>query len=186
MFEQKDYYLKRIKCWEWFQISIGDIHSWDQWSLSLSPTPTVCTNSNMSFKHSQAIGLGEKVYKPRFMLHHIVFCAAHTSFFLSPCLSSSPSFSFSLAMSSEKAMPPHSSTLAWKIPWTEEPVGLQSMGSLRVGHDWANSLSFFTSLHWRRKRQSTPVFLPGESQGQGSLVGCPLCGRTESDTTEPT
>ena len=35
----------------------------------------------------------------------------------------------------EKAMAPHSSTLAWKIPWTEEPVGLQSMGSLRVGHD---------------------------------------------------
>ena len=38
-----------------------------------------------------------------------------------------------------------SSTLAWKIPWTEEPGGLQSMGSLRVGHDWATSLSLFTS-----------------------------------------
>ena len=37
--------------------------------------------------------------------------------------------------SAEKAMAPHSSTLAWKIPWTEEPGGLQSMGSLRVGHD---------------------------------------------------
>ena len=35
----------------------------------------------------------------------------------------------------EKAMAPHSSTLAWKIPWAEEPGGLQSMGSLRVGHD---------------------------------------------------
>ena len=35
----------------------------------------------------------------------------------------------------EKAMAPHSSTLAWKIPWTEEPGGLQSMGSLRVGHN---------------------------------------------------
>ena len=35
----------------------------------------------------------------------------------------------------EKAMAPHSSTLAWKIPWTEDPGGLQSMGSLRVGHD---------------------------------------------------
>ena len=99
MFEQKDYYLKRIKCWGWFQISIGDIHSCDQWSLSLSPTPTVCTNSNMSFKYLQAIRLGEKVYKPRFMSHHIVFCSVHTSFFLSPCLSSSLSFSFSLAMS---------------------------------------------------------------------------------------
>ena len=43
--------------------------------------------------------------------------------------------------SEEKAMAPHSSTLAWKIPWTEEPGGLQSMGSWRVGHDWATSLS---------------------------------------------
>ena len=42
---------------------------------------------------------------------------------------------------SEKAMAPHSSTLAWKIPWTKEPGRLQSMGSLRVGHDWATSLS---------------------------------------------
>ena len=41
----------------------------------------------------------------------------------------------------EKAMVPHSSTLAWKIPWMEEPWRLQSMGSLRVGHDWATSLS---------------------------------------------
>ena len=83
-------------------------------------------------------------------------------------------------------MAPHSSTLAWKIPWTEEPGGLQSMGSLRVGHDWATSLSLFTFLHWRRKWQPTPVFLPGESQGWGSLVGCRLWGRTESDTTEVT
>ena len=41
---------------------------------------------------------------------------------------------------SEKAMGHHSSTPAWKIPWTEEPGGLQSMGSLRVGHDGATSL----------------------------------------------
>ena len=72
----------------------------------------------------------------------------------------------------EKAMAPHSSTLAWKILCTEEPGGLQSMGSWRVGHDWAISLSLFTFMHWRRKRQPTPVFLPGESQGRGSLVGC--------------
>ena len=39
---------------------------------------------------------------------------------------------------------------------------------------------------WRRKWQPTPVFLPGESQGRGSLVGCCLCGHTESDTTEVT
>ena len=84
----------------------------------------------------------------------------------------------------EKAMAPHSSTLAWKIPWTEEPGGLQSMGSLRVGHDWVTLLSLFTFMHWRRKWQPTPVFLPGESQGRRSLVGCRLWGRTESDTTE--
>ena len=47
-------------------------------------------------------------------------------------------------------------------------------------------LSLFTFMHWRRKWQPTPVFLPGESQGQGSLVGCHLWGRTESDTTEAT
>ena len=41
-------------------------------------------------------------------------------------------------------------------------------------------------MHWRRKWQPTPVFLPGESQGRGSLVGCRLWGRTESDTTEVT
>ena len=75
-------------------------------------------------------------------------------------------------------MAPHSSTLAWKIPWTEEPGGLQSMGLLRVRHDWATSLSLFTFMHWRRKWQPTPVFLPGESQGRGSLVGCRLRGHT--------
>ena len=74
-------------------------------------------------------------------------------------------------------MASHSSTLAWKIPWTEEPGALQSMGSLRVGLDWTTSLSFSTFMHWRRKWQPTPVFLLGESQGRGSLVGCRLWGR---------
>ena len=86
----------------------------------------------------------------------------------------------------EKAMAPHCSTLAWEILWTEEPGRLQSMGSLRVRHDWAASLSLFTFMHWRRKWQPTPVFLPGESQGRRSLVGCRLWGRTELDTTEAT
>ena len=67
----------------------------------------------------------------------------------------------------EKAMAAHSSTLAWEIPWMEDCGGLQSMGLGRVG-------SLFTFMHWRRKLQPTPVFLPGESQGQGSLVGCRL------------
>ena len=86
----------------------------------------------------------------------------------------------------EKAMAAHSSPLAWKIPWAEEPGRLQSMGSGRVKHDWATSLSLFPFMHWRRPWQPTPVFLPGESQGWGSLVGCRLWGRTESDTTEAT
>ena len=72
----------------------------------------------------------------------------------------------------EKVMATHSSTLAWKIPWAEEPGGLQSMGLWRVRHDWATLLSLFTFMHWRRKWHPTPVLLPGESQGRGSLVGC--------------
>ena len=83
-------------------------------------------------------------------------------------------------------MATHSSTLAWKIPWVEEPGRLQSVGSLRVGHDSVTSLSLFTFMHWRRTWQPTPVFLPGESQGRGSLVGCRLWGRTGSDTTKAT
>ena len=59
-----------------------------------------------------------------------------------------------LDLASEEAMAPHSSTLAWKIPWTEEPGGLQSMGSLRVGRDWATSLSRLTFMHWRSKWRS--------------------------------
>ena len=79
-----------------------------------------------------------------------------------------------------------SSTLAWKIPWMEEPGRLQSMGSRRVGHNRAISLSLFTFMHWKRKWQPTPVFLPGESQGRRSLVGCRLWHPTELDTTEVT
>ena len=55
----------------------------------------------------------------------------------------------------EKEMATHSSTLAWKIPWTEEPGGLQSMGSQRVGHDWATSLSF----HFRVLQPPVFVFM---------------------------
>ena len=82
-----------------------------------------------------------------------------------------------LMTNAEKAMAPHTSILAWVIPWMEEPGRLQSMGSLRVGHDLATSLSLFTFMHWRRKWQPTPVFLPWESQGRGSLVGCHLWSR---------
>ena len=81
-------------------------------------------------------------------------------------------------------MAPQSSTLAWKIPWTEEPGRLQSMGLLRVGHDWATSLSLFTFMHWRRKWQPTAVFLPGEFYGLRSLVGYSPWSHKELDTAE--
>ena len=75
----------------------------------------------------------------------------------------------------EKVMAPYSSTLAWKIPWIAE------------SRTRLNDFPFiFTFMHWRRKWQPTPVFLPGESQERGSLVGFHLWGRTESDRTEAT
>ena len=76
----------------------------------------------------------------------------------------------------EKAMAPYSSTLAWRIPWTEEPGRLQPMGSRRRGHDWATSLSLFAFMLWRRKWQPTPVFLPGEIPGTGESGGLPSMG----------
>ena len=80
-------------------------------------------------------------------------------------------------------MAPHSTTLAWKSPWTEEPGGLQSMGLLRVRQ--TERLHF--SLSCIGEGNDNPlVFLPGESQGQGSLMGSCLWGCTESDTTEAT
>ena len=135
----------------------------------------------------------------------------------------------------EKEMAAHSSILAWKLSWTEEPGRLLSTGSQRVGHDWATSLikeylssriafregngtplqhsclenpmgggawwaavhgvagsrtrlsAFTFTFHFRALEREmatpTPVFLPGESQGWRSLLGCRLWGRTESDTT---
>ena len=65
-------------------------------------------------------------------------------------------------------MAPHSSTLAWKIPWTEEPGRLQSMGSRRVRHDWATSLSLFTSMHWKRKMATHSSVLAWRIPGTGS------------------
>ena len=117
-----------------------------------------------------------------FLAKSLLHTSAITAFFffnvtLNVYLSFPPLFS-------EKAMTPYSCL--------ENPMdggawwATQSMRSLRVGHDWATSLSFFTLLHWRRKWQPTPVFLPGASQGRGSLVGCRLWGSTESDTTEMT
>ena len=82
-----------------------------------------------------------------------------------------------------KAMAPHSSTLAWKILWTEEPGRLQSMGSLRVGHDF----TFTFHSHALEKEMAThsSVFA-WRIPGMGDLVGCHLWGRTVLDTTEVT
>ena len=89
----------------------------------------------------------------------------------------------------------HSSILAWRIPWTEEPGGLQFMGLQRVGHDWSDlahmhSSSIFNFLrkhhtvfhrtvpvYRRRQWHPTPVLLPGKSHGWRSLVGCSPWGR---------
>ena len=84
----------------------------------------------------------------------------------------------------EKAMAPHSSTLAWTIPWTDEPGRLQS---IRIARSWIRLSNFTFTFHFHALEEemaTTPVFLPGESQGLGSLVGCRLWGCTESDTTE--
>ena len=64
----------------------------------------------------------------------------------------------------EKTMAPNSSTPAWKIPWTEEPGRLQSMRSLRVGHDWAISLSLFSFMHWRRHSSVLAWRIPGMAE----------------------
>ena len=80
-------------------------------------------------------------------------------------------------------MAPNSSTLAWKIAWTEGPGRLQSMGSRRVGHD----LTFTFHIHALEKEMAThSSVLAWTIQGRGSLVGCRLWGRTESDTTKAT
>ena len=128
---------------------------------------------------TQPINLNVKVVKK--YPHRNTLWAHHGSIKLTLSLSARKEFQIQTSILSlseqnkEKAMATHSSSLAWKIPWTEEPGRLQSMGLRRVRHDWATSL--FTFMRWRRKWQPTPVFLPGGSQGWGG---------TESDTTEVT
>ena len=78
----------------------------------------------------------------------------------------------------EKAVATHSSTLTWKIPWTEELGRLQSMGSRRVRHDLTTSLSFFTFLHWRRKWQCSCL----ENPRDGGAWWTSICGVTQSQT----
>ena len=92
---------------------------------------------------------------------------------------------------SKKAMAPSSSTLALKIPWTEKPGRLQSMGSLGVGHDWATSLSLFTSILVNCRQVLEKAMAPHSSNlawkipwTERSLVGCRPWGREELDMTE--
>ena len=83
-------------------------------------------------------------------------------------------------------MATHSSTLAWQILWTGGAWQAAVRGVARSWTRLSDFTSTFTLMHWRRKWQATPVFLPGESQGQGSMVACHLWGSKESDTTEAT
>ena len=82
-------------------------------------------------------------------------------------------------------MAPHSSTLAWKIPWTEEPGGLQSMGSLSQTR--LSNFTFTFHFHALEEEMAThSSVLAWRLPGSGSLVGYRLWGRTESDMTEVT
>ena len=153
------------------------------WSFSFSISPSNEHPGLISFRMDwldpsplQSKGLS-RVFSNTIGQRHQFFSAQRLMYY---------AFTLSSSWFPEKAMASHSTTLAWKIPWAEEPGGLQTMGSLGVRHDWETSLSLFTFMHWRRKWQPAPVFLPGESQGWGSLVGCHLWGCTESDTTEAT
>ena len=83
--------------------------------------------------------------------------------------------------SAERAMAPHSSPLAWKIPWTEKPSGLQSMGSRRVGHDRVTSLSLFTFVHRRRNGNSLQCSCL-ENPREGGAWWAALCGVAQSWT----
>ena len=159
---------KRPWCWEGLGAGgEGDDRGWDGWLASLTQWTWVWVNSGIWWwtgRPGMLRFVGSKRVK-----HDWKTELNWTEF-----------------INTEKAMATHSITLGWKIPWMEEPGSLQSMGSLGVRYDWATQLSLFTLMHWRRKWQPTPVFLPGESQGRGSLVGCRLWGRTESDMTEAT
>ena len=127
---------------------------------------------------SHVLGMAEKKTRRRRLDADATAVPSHQP--LTPCIQPSWYVSNKLILFKlllwGREMATHSSVLAWRIPWTEKPGRLQSMGSLRVGHNWVTLLSLFTFMHWRRKWQPTPVFLPGESQGRGSLVGCRLWG----------
>ena len=149
------------------------------WTLLPPPSPYPSSGSSQCTSPKHPVSCIEPGLATRF-IHDIIHVSMPFSQIFPPSPSSTESIrlfytSVSLLLSHiqglEKAMAPHSSTLAWKIPWMEEPDGLQSMGLLRVGHDWATSLSLV--LAWR---------IPG----MGEPGGLRLWGRAELDTTEAT
>ena len=81
-----------------------------------------------------------------------------------------------LFLGSEKAMASHSSTLAWKIPWTEEPGRLQSMGWLGVGHNWATWLSLFQFHSLEKEMATHSSVLAWRIPGTGEPGGLPSMG----------
>ena len=126
-----------------------------------------------SIPQANCLSLPSVEGKERVWQHHLFRDLSFLYSTLTPC--------------SEKAMAPHSNTLAWKIPWTEEPGRLRSMGSLRVGHDWLSDFTFTFHFHALEKEMAThSSVLAWRIPGMGSLVGCRLWGHTESDTTEAT
>ena len=97
----------------------------------------------------------------------------------------SPETTTTFVMGCEKAMAPHCSTPAWKIPWTEEPGGLQSIGL--QSRTRLSDFTFTFQFHALEKEMAThSSVLAWRIPGNPSLVGCRLWDRTESDTTEAT
>ena len=164
---------------EWVAISFSKAWKWKVKVKSFSRIRLLATSWTAAYQAPPSMGFSRQEYWSGLPLPSPIYVLEYDIYH-------SQSIFVETKLYQEKAMATHSNTLAWKISWTEEPGRLQSIESLGVGHDWATSLSLFTFMHWRRKWQPTPVFLPGGSQGQGSLVGCHLWGCTESDTTEVT
>ena len=93
---------------------------------------------------------------------------------------------FVMTANMEKAMAPHSSTLAWKNPM-DGGAWWAAVHGVTGSRTRLSDFTFIFHFHALEKEwQPTPVFLPGESQGQGSLVGCHLWCRTELDMTKAT
>ena len=168
--------IRQARTLEWVAISFSNAWKWKVKAKSLSRVLLLATPWTVAYQSPPSMGFSRQEYWSGVLLP---WGAMYIYIYMCVCI-------YIYIYILEQALAAHSSTLAWKIPWMEDPGRPQSMGSLGVGHDWATSISLFTFTHWRRKWQPTPGFLPGESQGRGSLVGCRLWDRTELDTTEAT